>query len=87
MLFQFSLRDGHWCYGDYFLGLRGVYTVGSTYEDRTTVDIGVTSIPANHLPEKTPCRLGGFNVSNLMGIKRRIIDIGKTITFYFLLNV
>ncbi len=22
MLFQFSLRDGQWCYGDYFLGLR-----------------------------------------------------------------
>jgi hypothetical protein len=31
--------------------------------------------------------LGGFNVSNLMGIKRRIIDIGKKITFYFLKNV
>jgi hypothetical protein len=26
MLFQFSLRDGQWCQGDYFLGLRGVYT-------------------------------------------------------------
>jgi hypothetical protein len=33
------------------------------------------------------CRLGGFNVSNLMGIKRRMIDIGKKITFYFLQNV
>ncbi len=31
--------------------------------------------------------LGGFNVSNLMGIKRRIIDIGKKIAFYFLQNV
>ena len=31
--------------------------------------------------------LGGFNVSNLMGIKRRMIDIGKKITFYFLQNV
>ncbi len=31
--------------------------------------------------------LGGFNVSNLMGITRRMIDIGKKITFYFLLNV
>jgi hypothetical protein len=30
------------------------------------------------------CALGGFNVSNLMGIKRRMIDIGKKITFYFL---
>jgi hypothetical protein len=26
---------------------------------------------------------GGFNVSNLMGITRRMIDIGKKITFYF----
>ncbi len=33
------------------------------------------------------CTLGGFNVSNLMGIKRRMIDIGKKITFYFLQNV
>jgi hypothetical protein len=33
------------------------------------------------------CALGGFNVSNLMGIKRRMIDIWKKITFYFLLNV
>jgi len=31
--------------------------------------------------------IGGFNVSNLMGIKRRMIDIGKKITFYFLQNV
>jgi hypothetical protein len=31
--------------------------------------------------------LGGFNVSNLMGITRRMIDIGKKITFYFLQNV
>jgi hypothetical protein len=35
----------------------------------------------------TLCVLGGFNVSNLMGIKRRMIDIGKKITFYFLQNV
>ncbi len=35
----------------------------------------------------TECTLGGFNVSNLMGIKRRMIDIGKKITFYFLQNV
>jgi hypothetical protein len=33
------------------------------------------------------CRVGGFNVSNLMGIKHRMIDIGKKITFYFLQNV
>jgi hypothetical protein len=33
------------------------------------------------------CPLGGFNVSNLMGITRRKIDIGKLITFYFLQNV
>jgi hypothetical protein len=33
------------------------------------------------------CTLGGFNVSNLMGITRRKIDIGKKITFYFLQNV
>jgi hypothetical protein len=33
------------------------------------------------------CILGGFNVSNLMGITRRMIDIGKKITFYFLQNV
>jgi hypothetical protein len=33
------------------------------------------------------CTLGGFNVSNLMGITRRMIDIGKKITFYFLQNV
>jgi hypothetical protein len=33
------------------------------------------------------CVLGGFNVSNLMGITRRKIDIGKKITFYFLQNV
>jgi hypothetical protein len=32
-------------------------------------------------------RVGGFNVSNLMGIKRRMIDIWKKITFYFLQNV
>jgi hypothetical protein len=31
--------------------------------------------------------LGGFNVSNWMGIKRRMIDIGKKITFYFYQNV
>ena len=29
----------------------------------------------------------GFNVSNIMGIKLRMIDIGKKITFYFLQNV
>jgi hypothetical protein len=28
----------------------------------------------------------GFYVSNLMGITRRMIDIGKKITFYFLQN-
>jgi hypothetical protein len=33
------------------------------------------------------CAVGGFNVSNLMGITRRKIDIGKKITFYFLQNV
>jgi hypothetical protein len=32
-------------------------------------------------------RVGGFNFSNLMGIKGRMIDIGKKITFYFLRNV
>ncbi len=31
--------------------------------------------------------VGGFNVSNLMGIKWRMIDIGKKITFYLLQNV
>ncbi len=31
--------------------------------------------------------VGGFNVSNLMGITRRMIDIGKKMTFYFLQNV
>ncbi len=31
--------------------------------------------------------IGGFNVSNLMGITRRMIDIRKKITFYFLQNV
>ncbi len=34
-----------------------------------------------------PGTLGGFNVSNLMGITRRMIDIVKKITFYFLQNV
>jgi hypothetical protein len=33
------------------------------------------------------CAVGGFNVSNLMGIKRRMIDIGKKITIYFLQTV
>ncbi len=33
------------------------------------------------------CKIGDFNVSSLMGIKRRMIDIGKKITFYFLQNV
>jgi hypothetical protein len=33
------------------------------------------------------CTVGGFNVSKLMGIKRRMIYIGKKITFYFLQNV
>jgi hypothetical protein len=33
------------------------------------------------------CTVGGFNVSNLMGVKRRKIAIGKKITFYFLQNV
>ncbi len=33
------------------------------------------------------CAVGGFNVSNLMGIIWRKIDIGKKITFYFLQNV
>ena len=27
--------------------------------------------------------IGGFNVSNLMGIKRRMIDIGKKLLFNF----
>jgi hypothetical protein len=36
---------------------------------------------------ESACLLGGFNVSNLMGIKRRMIDIDKKITFYFLQNV
>ncbi len=27
------------------------------------------------------CKVGGFNVSNLMGIKRRMIDSGIKITF------
>ncbi len=41
-----------------------------------------------HFVSNTPaCPLGGFNVSNLMGITRRMIDIGKKITFYFLQNV
>jgi hypothetical protein len=31
--------------------------------------------------------VGGFNVSNLMGIKRRMIDVGKKKTFFFLQNV
>jgi hypothetical protein len=35
----------------------------------------------------TSCTLGGFNVSNLIGITRRMIDIRKKITFYFLQNV
>jgi hypothetical protein len=29
------------------------------------------------------CTIGGFYVSNLMGIKRRMIDIGKKITLIF----
>jgi hypothetical protein len=33
------------------------------------------------------CAVGGFNVSNLMGIKRRMIDFWKKITFFFLQNV
>ncbi len=33
------------------------------------------------------CTVGGFNVSNLMVITRRKIDIGEKITFYFLQNV
>jgi hypothetical protein len=33
------------------------------------------------------CTIGGLNVSNLMGIKRRMIDNDKKITFYFLQNV
>jgi hypothetical protein len=37
--------------------------------------------------EAGPGTIGGFNVSNLMGIKRRMIDIWKKITFYFLKNV
>ncbi len=31
--------------------------------------------------------LGGFNISNLMGIKRGMINIGRKITLYFLQNV
>ncbi len=38
------------------------------------------------LPICSICTIGGFNVSNLMGIKRRMMDIGKKITFYFLQN-
>jgi hypothetical protein len=37
-----------------------------------------------HHPETLSGAIGGFNVSNYMGIKRRMIDIGKKITFYFL---
>ncbi len=39
-------------------------------------------------PTRGTCgyKVGGFNVSNLMGIKWRMIDIGKKITFYFLQN-
>jgi hypothetical protein len=32
-------------------------------------------------PEGGGVRQGGFNVSNLMGIKRRMIDIGKKLLF------
>jgi hypothetical protein len=40
-----------------------------------------------HLRSRNICTLGGFNVSNLMEIKRRMTDIGKKIAFYFLQNV
>jgi hypothetical protein len=40
-------------------------------------------VGAQHTPQ---CTVGGFNVSNLIGIKRRMIDISKRITFYFLQN-
>ncbi len=43
--------------------------------------------PAVWAPTGPAVMLGGFNVSNLMGITRRIIDIGKKMTFYFLQNV
>jgi hypothetical protein len=34
------------------------------------------------------CHRSGFNVSNLMGLKRRrMIDIGKKVTFYFLQKI
>jgi hypothetical protein len=36
---------------------------------------------------RSRCIVGGFNVSNLMGITPRMIEIGKKITFYFLQNV
>ncbi len=38
-------------------------------------------------PKSQTYTVGGFNVPNLMVIKRRMIDIGKKITFYFLQNV
>ncbi len=52
---------------------------------------GMCSLTGLHTP--TPSQpltvsiLGGFNVSNLMGFKRRMLDICKKITFYFLQNV
>jgi hypothetical protein len=42
--------------------------------------------PQNITPTLKCCTLGGFNVSNLMEIKRRMIAIDKKMTFYFLQN-
>jgi hypothetical protein len=50
-------------------------------------DRSLLKVVSRRFFRKSAPTLGAFNVSNLMGITRRMIDIGKKISFYFLLNV
>jgi hypothetical protein len=58
-----------------------------THSAHCTSPLRVKSPPLFNSTSRGRTDLGGFNVSNFIVIKRRMIDIGKKITFYFLQNV
>jgi hypothetical protein len=80
-----------------------IFVLTATYEFRVSRKIHLCDHPTQYpqwsLPSSpwswpgiaslTPSvrRIREFNVSNLMGLKRRIIDIGKSTAFNFLQNV
>ncbi len=60
-------------------------TLGRNYFKRFIMESRF--LPSSQISGRMYNRVGDFNVSNLMGITRRMIDIVKKITFYFLQNV